>query len=58
MAEYPPKLTISYSIQANPLAGFNGNHFVDGADCLIWKRGFGIASGATQGAGDANGDGP
>lgn len=40
-------------------ADFDGNSSVDGADFLIWQRGFGIpvGGGATLGDGDANGDG-
>ncbi len=36
---------------------FEPDRDVDGADLLIWQRGFGIRSGATLEQGDANGDG-
>ncbi|WP_428306664.1 hypothetical protein [Lacipirellula sp.] len=51
---------ISYEITAiaPPVnADFNADTFVDGADFLIWQRGFGLATGALLGDGDANGDG-
>lgn len=35
-------------------ADFDDNLIVDGADFLIWQRGFGIASGATNAQGDAD----
>lgn len=38
-------------------ADFNNNGVVDGADFLIWQRGFGINSGATNGQGDADSNG-
>ncbi|WP_152099373.1 choice-of-anchor Q domain-containing protein [Lacipirellula parvula] len=38
-------------------ADFNNDGRVDGADFLIWQRGFGIATGATHSQGDANFDG-
>jgi len=37
-------------------ADFDNNNVVDGADFLIWQRGFGLAAGATNAQGDANGD--
>jgi hypothetical protein len=37
-------------------ADFNGDSIVDGADFLIWQRGFGAAGTGTPSAGDANGD--
>jgi hypothetical protein len=38
-------------------ADFDLNGVVDGADFLVWQRGFGKSSGAALGDGDANGDG-
>jgi hypothetical protein len=38
-------------------ADFDGNGLVDGADFLRWQRNNGLATGATRGQGDANGDG-
>lgn len=38
-------------------ADFNLDGVVDGDDFLIWQRGFGAASGASQAVGDANYDG-
>ncbi|RIK88187.1 MAG: hypothetical protein DCC67_00875 [Planctomycetota bacterium] len=38
-------------------ANFNGDSLVDGADLLIWQRGFGINAGATPAQGDADGNG-
>jgi len=39
-------------------ADFNGDGFVDGADMLIWQRGYGIDDGSAQPEnGDATGDG-
>lgn len=38
-------------------ADFNEDGDVDGIDWLIWQRGVGILSGATQSEGDANGSG-
>lgn len=35
---------------------FNNNNLVEGQDFLIWQRGFGIGTGATNAQGDANGD--
>ncbi len=40
-----------------PAADFNLDGKVDGADFLIWQRGFGIASGAMLAQGDADGNG-
>ncbi|BBO35602.1 endonuclease [Lacipirellula parvula] len=40
---------------ATQSADFNNDGMVDGADFLVWQRGFGGAGGATDG--DANGDG-
>ncbi|MBA4106029.1 MAG: hypothetical protein C0485_09745 [Pirellula sp.] len=37
-------------------ADFNGDHRIDGADFLIWQRGFGALGTGTQATGDANGD--
>jgi hypothetical protein len=38
-------------------ADFNGNGVVDGADFLVWQRGFGLAGQPNKSTGDANGDG-
>jgi hypothetical protein len=38
-------------------ADFDNDNDVDGRDFLLWQRGVGIASGATNAQGDANGDG-
>ncbi|BBO35833.1 PEP-CTERM sorting domain-containing protein [Lacipirellula parvula] len=51
---------ISYDViaVAPPVnADFNADTFVDGADFLIWQRGYGLATGALLADGDANGDG-
>lgn len=39
------------------LGDFDGDLDVDGADLLLWQRGFGLSSGATIADGDANADG-
>lgn len=38
-------------------ADFNGDLIVDGADFLIWQRGFGLSDQLDKSTGDANGDG-
>ncbi|QDT75183.1 dockerin type I domain-containing protein [Lacipirellula limnantheis] len=38
-------------------ADFNGDNVVDGADFLIWQRGFGLTGQPNKSTGDANGDG-
>jgi hypothetical protein len=38
-------------------ADFNGDNIVDGADFLIWQRGFGLTGQPNKSTGDANGDG-
>jgi uncharacterized protein len=38
-------------------ADFNGDNVVDGADFLIWQRGFGLAGQPNKSTGDATGDG-
>jgi hypothetical protein len=38
-------------------ADFNGNGIVDGADFLIWQRGFGLSAQTDKSTGDADGDG-
>ncbi len=44
-------------VQALANADFNNNSFVDGADFIIWQRGFGSTGAqATNATGDANGD--
>ena len=38
-------------------ADFNGDNIVDGADFLIWQRGFGLTGQPNKSTGDATGDG-
>jgi len=40
----------------NENADFDGDGDVDGADFLVWQRGFGLTGNATPSNGDANGD--
>lgn len=49
---------LSLTLAASPTndADFNNDGVVDGADFLVWQRGFGTNSGATNDIGDANGD--
>jgi hypothetical protein len=53
----PQDLRFQYAqvTTSSPNADFNANGVVDGADFLIWQRGFG-SSGATKASGDANAD--
>lgn len=45
-------------VAQQPLAAdFNSSGDVDGADFLIWQKGYGITSGAMRAQGDATGDG-
>jgi hypothetical protein len=46
---------VNYIVQAN--ADFNGDNTVDSADWMLWRKNFGLTSGATHAQGDANGDG-
>jgi hypothetical protein len=40
-----------------PDGNFDGDDDVDGNDFLVWQRGLGTTTGATQATGDSNGDG-
>lgn len=46
-----------HSAEALLSADFDGDQDVDGADFLLWQRGFGILSGASREQGDADNDG-
>ncbi|MBN1853134.1 MAG: PEP-CTERM sorting domain-containing protein [Pirellulales bacterium] len=48
---------VEYVTGVDENADFNADGDVDGADFLVWQRGFGTASGANPADGDANGDG-
>jgi hypothetical protein len=48
---------ISEQAVAVETGDFNDDGIVNGADFLIWQRGFGVGSGASLGQGDGNGDG-
>jgi len=47
---------IAALIPAAPMADFDDDNDVDGADFLVWQRGLGTASGATNAQGNADGD--
>ncbi len=47
------ELTVAPSLGAD----FNGDGTVDGADFLVWQRGFGLSGQMDRSGGDANGDG-
>lgn len=49
-------LSVSAAVAYDP-ADFNEDGLVDAADLVIWRAGFGMASGAGRHDGDANGDG-
>jgi hypothetical protein len=49
-------LSVSAAVAYDP-ADFNEDGLVDAADLVIWRTGFGMASGAGRHDGDANGDG-
>lgn len=53
----PQDLRFQYAqvTSSSPNADFDANGVVDGADFLVWQRGFG-SPGATKANGDANGD--
>lgn len=50
-------LVVTAFSESGDNADFNGDTIVNGADLLVWQRGFGIPSGATLGQGDADGNG-
>ncbi|MBA4105021.1 MAG: hypothetical protein C0485_04625 [Pirellula sp.] len=50
-------LQVSTSAVPANNADFNGDNTVDGADFLIWQRGFGLTGQPNKSTGDANGDG-
>jgi hypothetical protein len=50
-------LTLDPVVVPNDNADFNGDLVVDGADFLIWQRGFGLSAQVDNSTGDADGDG-
>ncbi|BBO33867.1 DUF4623 domain-containing protein [Lacipirellula parvula] len=53
------KFTLTFDPVVPPVvdADFNGDLIVDGADFLIWQRGFGLSAQVDKSTGDADGDG-
>lgn len=46
-----------FNVNNGPNADFNGDHLVDGADFLIWQRGFGLTGQTSNANGDADRNG-
>jgi T5SS/PEP-CTERM-associated repeat protein len=54
--DYNPTSLVLNVVAGQP-ADFNGDGFVNSADLIAWKNGYGASSGAAKSAGDSDGDG-